>query len=116
VREATFSIEHICPIRPLLRLVPASHARPPSIHVPAILFVFCPEFAAQSGLFIKENEKMYGEGNRCHASNRGWVGVPENHPQPTPPHRNAWITHDAHNPGVTPENESSRAWVGVKEE
>jgi hypothetical protein len=45
---------------PLLRLVPASYARPPSVHVPAILFVVCPEFAAQSGLFIKENEQTPG--------------------------------------------------------
>jgi len=52
----------------------------------AILLIVCPEFAAQSGLFIKENEQMYGEGDRCHASNRGWVGVPEDHPQPNPPH------------------------------
>ena len=70
----------------LLRPVPASHTRPPSIHVPAILLIVCPEFTAQSGLFIKENEQINGEGDRCHASNRGWVGVPEDHPQPNPPH------------------------------
>jgi len=68
----------------LLRPVPASHTRPPSIHVPAILFVVCPEFAAQSWLFIKEHEQMYGERNRRHGSKRGWVGVPENYPQPNP--------------------------------
>lgn len=64
-------IRHPSRNSPLLRLVPASHTRPPSIHVPAIQFVVCPEFAAQSWLFIKKHEQMYGEGNRRHGSNRG---------------------------------------------
>ncbi len=86
VRQATCSIAHICPIPGLLmRFVPASHMRPPSIHVPAILFVVCPEFAAQSWLLIKEHEQMYAEGNRYPCCNRGWVGAPESHPQPNPP-------------------------------
>lgn len=29
-----------------------------------------PEFAAQSGLLIKDNEQMYGEGDPCHASKK----------------------------------------------
>jgi hypothetical protein len=58
-RSTVFYRAHL-PNPPLLWLVPASHAQPPSIHVPAIPFVVCPEFAAQSGLFIKENEQMYG--------------------------------------------------------
>jgi hypothetical protein len=62
----------------LLRLAPASDTRPPSIYVPAILFVLCSEFAAQSWLFIKEHEQMYAEGNRDCGSDRGWFGVPEN--------------------------------------
>jgi hypothetical protein len=62
-RRNVFYRAHL-PSPPLLRLVPASHARPPSIHVPAILFVVCPEFAEQSGLFIKDNKQMYGEGDR----------------------------------------------------
>src|SRR5271167_2917353 len=80
----TCSIPHICSVTPLLWLVPASHTRPPSIDVPAILFVGCPEFPAQSWLFIKDDEQMYGECNRYHGSNRHWVGLSEYNPQPDP--------------------------------
>lgn len=55
---------------PLLRLVPGSHVRPPTIHIPAIFFVLWSEFAAQSWLFIKEHEQVYAKGNGDHGSNR----------------------------------------------
>jgi hypothetical protein len=56
---------------PLLRLVPGSHVRPPTIHIPAIFFVLWSEFAAQSWLFIKEHEQVYAQGNGDHGGNRG---------------------------------------------
>ena len=62
-RSSTRLIAHDCPIPPLLRLVPASQPRPPPIHVPAIRFIVCPEFPAQSWLFIKDHKQMHAEGN-----------------------------------------------------
>jgi hypothetical protein len=67
-----------------LRLVPPSHTWPPATNVPAILFVVCPEFLAQSRLFIKDHEQMHTEGNCCDGSDQSRVAVPENHPQPDP--------------------------------
>jgi len=50
--------------RPLLSSrIPTAHTRPPSAYVPAILFVVRLEFTAQSWLFVKDHEQMYGEGN-----------------------------------------------------
>src|SRR5208282_547960 len=93
---------------PLLRFVPASHTRPPSMHVSAIQFVICPEFPTQSWLFIKDDEQMYGEGNRCDGSNRQWAGVSEYNPQPAPARGEALVHGVPHVAVETHHNQSLR--------
>src|SRR5207245_4835208 len=65
-----------------LRLVPASHARPPAPYVPAILFVIRAELLAQRRLFIQQDKQMHPEGNGCHRRDHSRVRVSENNPQP----------------------------------
>jgi hypothetical protein len=43
--------------------IPASYPRPPSIHIPAILFVICAELSTQGRLFIEYNEEVHPNGN-----------------------------------------------------
>src|SRR5438445_2497998 len=83
-RSNVFNRPHL-PNSTAIAACPSSHTRPPSVHVPAILFVVCPEFPPQSWLFIKDHEQMHGEGNRYDGSNRYWVSVSEHNPQPDPP-------------------------------
>src|SRR5213593_1869724 len=79
-----------------LRLVPGSHARPPAPHVPAILFVICPELLAQRRLFIQDDKQMHAERNGCHRGDRYRIGVSENDPQPDPSDAEAHVHLVAH--------------------
>src|SRR5437588_11914534 len=67
-----------------LRLVPASHARPPAPYVPAILFVIRAELLAQRRLFVEENKQMHAESDGCDCRDHSRVGMSENDPQPDP--------------------------------
>src|SRR5438046_6149138 len=49
-----------------LRLVPASHARPPAPYVPAILFVIPAELLAQHRLLIHQAEQINAKGTGWH--------------------------------------------------
>src|SRR5438309_9429348 len=85
-----------------LRLVPASHARPPAPYVPAILFVIRAELLAQRRLFVEENKQMHAKGNGCRRRDHSRVRVSENNPQPDPSdceahvHRVAHVAVEAH--------------------
>src|SRR5438093_13390707 len=85
-----------------LRLVPASHARPPAPYVPAILFVIRAELLAQRRLFIQQDKQMHAKGNGCHRRDHSRVRVSENNPQPDPSdceahvHRVAHVAVEAH--------------------
>ena len=75
-----------------LRLVPASHARPPAPYVPAILFVIRAELLVQRRLFVEENKQMHAESDGCDCRDHSWVGMSENDPQPDPANREASST------------------------
>src|SRR5438552_18289777 len=85
-----------------LRLVPASHARPPAPYVPAILFVIRAELLAQRRLFIQQDKQMHAKGNGCRRRDHSRVRVSENNPQPDPSdceahvHRVAHVAVEAH--------------------
>src|SRR5205809_2590044 len=85
-----------------LRLVPGSHARPPAPHVPAILFVICPELLAQRRLFIQDDKQTHAERNGCHRRDHSRVSMSENDPQPDPAdceadvHRVTHVSVEAH--------------------
>src|SRR5438552_8741386 len=64
-----------------LRLVPASHARPPAPHVPSVHFVICPELLAQRRLFIQDDKQMHAARNGCHGGDSYRTGVSEKDPQ-----------------------------------
>src|SRR2546428_3637932 len=74
-----------------LRLVPASHARPPAPYVPAILFVIRAELLAQRRLFVEENKQMHAESDGCDCRDHSRVGMSENDPQPDPANRKAHV-------------------------
>src|SRR5207245_8499671 len=77
--------------RASLRLIPAPHPRPPATHIPAILFVLCPELVAQRRLFVEDYKQMHTEGNGRHGSDGCRVRVSEHNAQPDPSHREAHI-------------------------
>src|SRR5213594_5164433 len=79
-----------------LRLVPASHARPPAPYVPAILFVIRAELLAQRRLFVEENKQMHAESDGCDCRDHSWVGMSENDPQPDPANREAHVHRVTH--------------------
>src|SRR5438876_6302618 len=79
-----------------LRLVPASHARPPAPYVPAILFVIRAELLAQRRLFIQQDKQMHAKGNGCHRRDHSRVRVSENNPQPDPADREAHVHRITH--------------------
>src|SRR6266705_1272113 len=85
-----------------LRLVPASHARPPAPYVPAILFVIRAELLAQRRLFVEENKQMHAESDGCHRRDHSRVSMSENDPQPDPAdceadvHRVTHVSVEAH--------------------
>ena len=87
------------PSKPLLlRLVPASHTRPPSIHVPAIIDIVRAELLVQRRLFIEHHKQVYSEGNGPYGGDCHQVGVSEDDPKPNPSSCKAkvhWIPHIA---------------------
>src|SRR5439155_957838 len=93
-----------------LRLVPASHARPPAPYVPAILFVIRAELLAQRRLFIQQDKQMHAKGNGCHRRDHSRVRVSENNPQPDPSDCEAHVHRAAHVAGARLE----WAWVIVR--
>jgi hypothetical protein len=101
----------------LLRLLPGSRARPPSIYVPAVFLVFCPEFPTQSRLFVKDYEQMNAEGNGDHDRNSQRVSVPEHNPQADPARREAQV-HGVPHVAVEAHNDqalgrSDRGWCAT---
>jgi hypothetical protein len=60
-----------------LGLAPALQTGPPAPYVPAILFVIRTEFAAQRGLFVKQDKQVDPQGYRCHGGDHACIGVSE---------------------------------------